>query len=101
MGWFAKLGCVVVVGLTASGAMAQVAQTVPTKGQVTRVDEATGRITLRHEPIPNLDMGAMNMVFRVADPAFLQAVKVGDQVTFEADRVDGAITIIKMEKTAP
>ena len=39
------------------------------------------------------------MVFRVADPAMLDAVKPGDKVRFEADRVNGAITITAMEKT--
>jgi Cu/Ag efflux protein CusF len=28
----------------------------------------------------------------------LKAVKVGDKVKFEADRVNGALTIIKIEK---
>ncbi len=47
--------------------------------------------------IENLDMDAMQMVFRVADPAMLSAVQVGDKVNFEADRVDGAITVTKIE----
>ncbi len=79
----------------------QAAAPIPTKGEVTRINEATGQITLRHEPIANLDMGGMNMVFRAADPAMLQAVKVGDQVIFEAARVEGQITILKMTKAAP
>lgn len=70
------------------------------EGEVTKINEADGKITLQHGPIENLDMGAMKMVFRVADPAMLTAVKVGDKVNFEADRVDGAITIIKIEKTS-
>lgn len=74
---------------------------VPVLGEITRVDTATGRLGIRHEPIPNLDMGAMNMLVRVADPAMLTAVAVGDKVIFEADRVDGQITILKMIKAAP
>lgn len=73
------------------------AQTVPVQGQVTKIDEATGRLTLKHEPIKNLDMDSMTMIFRVKDPAMLKSVKVGDAVTFEADRVNGAITIVKIE----
>lgn len=73
-------------------------QATPADGQVVRIDEATGRITLRHGPIKNLDMDSMTMVFRVADPAMLKAVKPGDRVKFEAERVNGAITIVRMEK---
>lgn len=73
---------------------------VPVVGEVMRIDEANGRITLRHEPIPNLDMRAMTMVFRLGDPSLLAGVKLGDQVTFEAARVDGAITVTKLEKKA-
>ena len=82
----------------ALAASAALAQAVPADGQVTRVDAAAGKITLKHGPIKNLDMDAMTMVFRVKDPAMLHAVKAGDKVRFEADRVDGAITITKMEK---
>ena len=38
------------------------------------------------------------MVFRVQDPAMLKGVKVGDKVKFEADRVNGQITVIKIQK---
>jgi Cu(I)/Ag(I) efflux system protein CusF len=82
----------------ALAAPAALAQPVPADGQVTKVDAAAGRITLKHGPIKNLDMDAMTMVFRVKDPAMLQAVTAGDRVRFEAERVDGAITITKMEK---
>lgn len=68
------------------------------EGEVKKINESAGKITLSHGPIENLDMEAMQMVFRVVDPAMLTAVKVGDKVIFEADRVDGAITITKIEK---
>ena len=83
------------VALAASAALAQA---VPADGHVTKVDASAGRITLKHGPIKNLDMDAMTMVFRVKDPAMLQAVKAGDKVRFEAERIDGAITITKMDK---
>lgn len=76
-----------------SAAFAQAAD-----GQVTKIDHSAGKITLRHGPIKNLDMDAMSMVFRVQDPAMLKAIKVGDKVKFEADRVNGQITVIKLEK---
>lgn len=67
-------------------------------GQVQKIDTAQGKVTLRHGPIKKLDMDAMTMVFRVREPAQLQGLKPGDKVKFEADRVNGQITIIKIEK---
>jgi Cu/Ag efflux protein CusF len=81
--------------LTSSLALAQA---VPTNGEVTKVDAAQGKITLKHEPIKNLDMDAMTMVFRAGEPSMLSAVKPGDRVVFEADRVNGQLTITKMRK---
>jgi Cu(I)/Ag(I) efflux system protein CusF len=75
----------------AQQAMPQVAATV------TKVDKAADRITLQHGPIPNLDMGEMTMVFRAGDKAMLDQVKPGDHVLFSADRVNGQITIVKIE----
>jgi Cu/Ag efflux protein CusF len=40
----------------------------------------------------------MTMVFRVQDPAMLKQVKVGDKVQFEADRLNGQITVTKIQK---
>lgn len=74
------------------------AQAVPANGQVTKIDPAQGKVTLKHGPIKNLDMDSMTMVFRVADPAMLKAVKPGDQVVFEAERVNGQITVTKIRK---
>jgi Cu/Ag efflux protein CusF len=68
------------------------------KGEVVKVDKAAGKVTLKHGPIKNLDMEGMTMVFRVADPAMLDKVKAGDKIEFEADRVNGAITVTKIGK---
>jgi Cu/Ag efflux protein CusF len=68
-------------------------------GEVTKIDTAQGKITLKHGPIKNLDMDGMTMVFRVQDPAMLKQVKVKDKVKFEADRVNGQITVTKIEKS--
>lgn len=74
------------------------AQTVPTDGQVTKIDQAQNKVTLKHGPIKNLDMDGMTMVFVVAEPAQLKSIKVGDKVKFEADRVDGRLTVTKIQK---
>ena len=63
---------------------------------MTKVDESAGKVTVKHGPIAKLDMEPMTMVFRVAKPEMLKAVKPGDKIKFDADRVDGAITITEM-----
>ena len=68
------------------------------KAEVVKVDKAAGKVTLKHGPIKDLDMDAMTMVFRVADPSMLDKVKQGDRIEFEAARVNGAITVTKIGK---
>lgn len=79
---------------------AGVAQNAMANGEVKKIDEAAGKITLKHGPIKNLDMNedSMTMVFRVQDPSMLKQVKVGDKVRFEAERAAAGITITKMQK---
>lgn len=67
-------------------------------GTVTKVDEAQGKLTINHGPIKNLDMDAMTMVFRAGDPAMLKGLKPGAKVRFDADRVNGQITVTKLQK---
>jgi Cu/Ag efflux protein CusF len=75
-----------------------VAQSAMINGQVTKIDESAGKITLKHGPIKKLDMeDGMTMVFRAQDPAMLKQVKVGDKVKFDADSVNGQITVTKIE----
>ena len=68
-------------------------------GTVTKVDEAQGKLTINHGAIKNLDMDAMTMVFRAGDPAMLKGLKTGDKIKFDADRVNGQITVTKLQKT--
>lgn len=68
------------------------------KGEVTKVDGAGGKVTIKHEAITNLDMGAMTMAFKASDPAMLKDVKPGDKVMFTADTVNGQISVTKIEK---
>jgi|SRR5215471_10273651 len=76
-----------------------VAKAPMVNGQVTKIDESAGKITLKHGPIKKLDMNeGMTMVFRVQEPAMLKQVKVGDKVRFDTDRINGQITVTKIEK---
>ena len=68
-----------------------------TDAEVRKVDKDAGKITLRHGPIPHLDMPGMTMVFRAKDPAMLDRVKARDKVRFSADREGGQFTITKIE----
>jgi len=69
-------------------------------GQVVKVDEAAGKITIRHGPIKKFDMDdGMTMAWRAQDPAMLKQVKAGDKIRFEPDRVNGQFTVTRIEKT--
>jgi Cu/Ag efflux protein CusF len=83
--------------LLATAAFAQ-ATLPPVEGEVRKVDTDAKKITLKHGDIPNLEMPGMTMVFRVSDPALLTRVKPGDKVRFTADKVDGALTVMSIER---
>ena len=85
------------LALNAAPSMAQDSTVI---GEVRKIDEGAGKITLKHGPIKNLGMDeGMTMVFRVKDPGLLKQVAVGDKVKFEAENADTGITITKMQKT--
>jgi len=68
-----------------------------TDGLVKKVDKSAGKLTLSHGPLPN-GMPAMTMVFRVKDAAWLDQVKAGDKVRFMADQINGAMTVVHLER---
>lgn len=81
-------------------ASAQAPQAPLIDGLVTKVDESAGKITIRHGPLKKFDMDeGMTMVFRAQDPAMLKAVKAGDKIKFDVDRINGQFTVTKIEKT--
>ena len=67
-------------------------------GEVKKIDKDTGKVTIRHGEIKNLGMGAMTMVFRTRDAAMLDQVKAGDKIKFAAEKVNGVITVTKLQK---
>jgi Cu/Ag efflux protein CusF len=74
------------------------AQSAMIDGQVTKVDASAGKITIKHGPIKKFDMDeGMTMVFRAMDAAMLKAVKAGDKIRFEPDKVNGQFTVMKIE----
>ena len=66
-------------------------------GEVRKVDAKAKTITLKHGPIPSVDMGPMTMTFPVRDPALLAKVKAGDKVKFGAEKVGGEIVVTALE----
>ncbi|KRQ12801.1 copper-binding protein [Bradyrhizobium manausense] len=83
------------LGLTISA----LAQAASISGEVKKIDEGAGKITLKHGPAKNLGMDEpMTMVYRVKNPGMLKQVKVGDKVTFEAEEAASGYTVTKLEK---
>jgi Cu(I)/Ag(I) efflux system protein CusF len=82
-----------------AGSQAALAQSALIAGQVTKVDASAGNITIKHGPIKKLEMDqGMTMVFHAQDPEMLKAVKAGDKIRFDADSVNGQLTVTKIEK---
>ncbi|MBA2072893.1 copper-binding protein [Aeromonas veronii] len=70
---------------------------VMTKGVITRLDEGSGKIGIKHEAIDNLKMPPMTMVFVAADPALLKGYKVGDAIHFHAESLSGKLTVTTIQ----
>ena len=86
------------LGMSPPAAIAQSDDFV--SGQVTKIDESAGKITIKHGPLKKFDMDeGMTMVFRAGDPAMLKAVKPGDRIRFVPDRINGQFTVTQFRRT--
>ncbi len=94
---FITTAAVLAAGALALAATAW-AQTPTAAGEVTKLDKAGGRITLKHGEIKSLDMPPMTMVFRVRDARLLDGVAVGDRVRFTAEKIEGNYTVTSIAK---
>ena len=80
-------------------AQAGFAQSSLIAGEVVKVDQAAKKITIKHGPAPKLNMDeGMTMVYAVSDPNLLSSVKAGDKIIFDAEQVNGQLTVTKIEK---
>ena len=78
---------------------AGLAQSSLIAGQVVKVDQSAKKITIKHGPAPKLNMDeGMTMVYAVSDPNLLSSVKAGDKIIFDAEQVNGQLTVTKIEK---
>src|SRR5215213_5553240 len=69
-------------------------------GEVTKIDEPAGKVTIKHGPIASLNLNEDGKIddFRPKDGLLFNALKVGDKIRFTAERTNGELTIVKLEK---
>lgn len=68
------------------------------KGKVKKIDADKGKVTLIHEEIPNLEMPAMTMVFKTGEDQMAGALEEGQEIEFQAERINGKLTITKIKE---
>ena len=67
-------------------------------GEVTKVDKAAARLTIKHNGIKQFDMPPMVMGFKVREPGLLEGLAPGDRVRFTVERIDGQYTLTALSK---
>lgn len=70
-------------------------------GEIRKVDQDGGKLTIQHGPLRSLDMPGMTMVFGVKDPALLARVQVGQKVRFAAEKIEGRLVVTRIEAATP
>lgn len=81
--------------VTVSHEMAQ-AEVKYSTGTIKKINAKSGKVTVVHGQLVNLDMPPMTMVFR-ADEDMIARMSVGQEIEFVEERVKGKITIVKMK----
>ena len=66
-------------------------------GEVKKIKKNSGKVTIQHAPIPNLDMPGMTMVFRVEDKAALDTMKKGDKILFSVVEKEGKMYAVDIK----
>lgn len=69
-----------------------------TEAEVRKVYLDSGKVTLKHQAIKNLDMPGMTMQFKVKDVAMLKGISDGDKVLFTAEQVRGEMVVTAIRK---
>jgi len=87
----------VLVSLTASTLTFADGEHPMTEGEIRKINTDTGKVTIKHGPITNLDMPPMSMVFGVEDKAMLEGLDKGDKVKFYVIDKDGKMIIQEIE----
>jgi len=68
------------------------------KGEVATIDKAAGKIGIKFTGTVGTSDSIAPTEFKVQNGPMLNAVKPGDKVSFEAERVDGVMTIKTLKK---
>ena len=68
-------------------------------GEVRKIDQENGKITLRHGDIKHMDMPPMTMVFVVRDKTLLDKTTVGAKIQFMATSENGQMTVTDIQPT--
>lgn len=71
------------------------------KAEVRKIDKEAQKITLKHEPIKNLNMPGTTMVFQVKDAALLDKFVAGEKFLFTDEQQQGALVVTGAEKATP
>ena len=71
--------------------------TALSEGEIRRLDPETGKLTIRHGEIRNLDMPPMTMVFTARDKSQLAGLKVGDRIRFVASNEGGKYLVTEIQ----
>jgi len=74
-------------------------QTAPsmTEGEVKKVDQEAGKVTIKHGVIKHLDMPGMTMVFTAKDKSLLTGIKSGDKVKFMVINEGGKMVVTDIQ----
>jgi Cu/Ag efflux protein CusF len=67
------------------------------EGEIRKISKDTGKLTIKHGPIKNMDMPPMTMVFTAKDPAMLDKVAVGDKVRFVVADEGGKMMVTEIQ----
>lgn len=68
-----------------------------TDGLVKKIDKAAGEIVIQHGRLDSIGMPAMTMAFGVADKAWLDKLKAGDNIRFTAEMKGGQPIVSRYE----
>ncbi len=67
------------------------------EGEVRRIDQASGKVTIKHGVIQSIDMPPMTMVFTARDKALLAPLKVGDKIRFAVVHEAGQYLVTQIQ----
>ncbi|MDW5417265.1 copper-binding protein [Iodobacter sp. CM08] len=66
-------------------------------GEIKKIDKSSGKITLKHGELKNLDMPSMTMVFTAKNLTQLEPLQAGDKVKFKAVSENGKLVVTDIQ----